>query len=224
MINTRPGSDTCWEQAIFPLHFNNKQSVKEDKIEIEFLVKEHVRLLKKEEGEYQKIPNEIFCSMNHKKSCQRVFPEKVEKILDFTTIPLESLNILKMEPKAQLTMFMSQNDLTKCKVDLITEIATNNGIELPRIDGISKLSTDETYDLVFLDPVLQSGRLDSKLLRQLDESKLSSKYFSPNKLTIWISLIESEELIKNYKMLPTNDLTMGFHMVKCLISQYIRNK
>ena len=101
---------------------------------------------------------------------------------------------------------------------MVTEIATNNGIELSRIDGISKLSSDESYDLVFLDPVLQSGRLDSKLLRQLDESKLSTKYFSPNKLTIWISLIESEELIKNYKMLPTNDLTMGFQMVNCSYS------
>ena len=217
MINTRPGSDTCWEQAVFPLHFD-KQCVREDKIEIEFLVKEHVRLLNREGGEYQKIPNEIFCSLNHKKSCQTVFPEKVEKILDFTTIPLQSLNILKMEPKAQLTMFMSQTDSTKCKVDLVTEIATNNGIDLSRIDGISKVSSDESYDLVFLDPVLQSGRLDSKLLRQLDESKLSTKYFSPNKLTIWISLIESEELIKNYKMLPTNDLTMGFQMVNCSYS------
>ena len=54
---------------------------------------------------------------------------------------MESLNILKQESNANLTMVMNQNETSKFKVDLVTEIATQNGIDLSKIDGISKVHT-----------------------------------------------------------------------------------
>ena len=77
---------------------------------------------------------------------------------------------------------------------------------------------------MIFDPVLNSGRLNSKVLRELEESNLKAKTFWPQKLTIWISLIESEELLKNHRMLSTKSQTMGFDMVIkfSLIFQYFR--
>ena len=143
--------------------------------------------------------------------------------MDFVPIPLNSLNILKENSTAELTMVMNQSpDDTKCKIDLVSEIASKNGIELTRIDGISRLPPNEKYDLVIFNPILYSGCLNSKILRELDESKLTGKYFSPQKVTIWISLIESEDLVKNYKMLPLNQ-TMEFKNIAQGMNTYAVN-
>ena len=197
-ISTEPKKDfCCWNQAIYPL----KKS-QESQVELEFSIKGHIELIKNEATSLR-MPNEMCKFLRYAKNSTDPYP-KVETILDFNDVPLKSLDMLRRQKATKLTMFMWTDD-AKAKVDLVTEIANQNNIDLSRIDGISLIQPpDDLYDLVAFDPVLPSGRLNSKVLQQLSNCTKPNVAFSPQKLTLWIALVESEELVKMHRM-PNND-------------------
>ena len=73
VLSTRPGSEICWDQAIFPINLTY-QSSNNYYIEVEFLVKGHVQVIQKEEN-FKKIPNEMINSLIPKKSIKNWYPK-----------------------------------------------------------------------------------------------------------------------------------------------------
>jgi hypothetical protein len=134
----------------------------------------------------------------------------IKKILDLTELPLESLAFLKVNPDAELTMFMWAED-AKAKVDLISECAEKNSIALSRIDGVSQLesgdsSSSSLYDLMTFEPVAASGRLNTRTLNLVHKNRHLAKLLSPCKVSLFVALVESEELMKCHKM--SNDMAV----------------
>ena len=190
-ISTRPDSKSCWEQALFHVdHFKTN----ENDIEIEFLIKGHVQIPSGNQNACLKVPSKMIQTLNQAQEISL----SAETILDLAEVPLRSLDILKNDPKAKLTMVMMNDESDKSKVDLVTEIANNNAINLENIDGISleSLNNTDRYDLLIFDPVSQCGRLKSHILGKLKTFGLNNfKMFSPQKLTLKIALIESHDLL-----------------------------
>ncbi len=215
VLSTKPlsnGNDKCcWEQAIFPLI---GQQAHKDQIELEFAIHEgHFRLCQSAPKGFQAFPAHFIEAFNLSSSTVQNFDFSVCKtVLDLSEIPVQSLHLLKENPEAKLTMFMWNNEDAKAKVDFVTLVASKSGIELGRIDGISSLETlkKDEYDVVIFDPVLPSGRLNSKALQKVSKVQCN---LSPIKLTLWIALIESPDLVAAHKM-PDNNAVFGLKIAE----------
>ena len=212
-VSSSPGIQSCWEQALFALPNQlENDSNPGDQIKVNLKLKGHFELTK--------VTNQKSISNGTSESKQTLVPQSFVKILnsntdwnycpsglgqeasilDLTSLPLMSLNLLKSRPDAKMTMFMWPRDEdAKAKLDLVSEVAELNNISLSRIDGLSQVDNGG-YDLAVLDPVSKSGRLDETALHLLEEIRPLVKTVSPEKVHLYVALIESEELAKRHRL------------------------
>ena len=133
---------------------------------------------------------------------QDMSTQNVKSILDLTDLPIQSLHWMKNDPHLELTMVLNNDDIcNKTKLDVVTELASQNGICLDQISGISSLALiqhDEPFDLIVLDPILPSGRLNSQTLLEISQNQKSSNFTTcPHQVTLWCALIGNVQLFVN---------------------------
>ena len=118
---------------------------------------------------------------------------------------------------------------TKTKLDLVTDLATQNGISLEQINGISSMRAlqqdddEQPFDLIVFDPILPNGRLNSTQLMEISQYRRFCRRHPgiltyPHKCTLWVALIESAELVRSHRV-----VSKDFDSMNSLSCQHLQN-
>ena len=230
--NPHQNEECCWDQAVFPL-VKPLILKTNDEIEVEFEVSGHLKLTSankkspignNSDNEIILIPSSWLKRVNHfKPFSEEMLSEfaEIKTIFDMTNIPMMSLQILKKFSEATLTMYVDHTDIKskediKGKIDFVTELALKNEIRHSRISGISQiLNEDEKYELLIFEPVNSSGRISDTSIKSLNKIRESyiPKVVLPKKLNLNVALIESEDLVRQNKLV-SNESVMNFKIAE----------
>ena len=214
--------DSCWNPAVFVLDAA-LQVEANDQIQSHFQLQSSFRLVSVQHNKAARIdnpkasyhlPTSMIQKINYfENQTTDETMKNVKTILDLTDLPLQSLNWMKNDSSLELTMYLNNvldddDDFsTKTKLDLVTDFATQNGISLEQINGISSiqaLQNDEPFDLIVFDPILPNGRLNSTQLMEISQYRRFCRrgiLANPHKCTLWVALIESEELVRSHRVM-----------------------
>jgi len=141
-------------------------------------------------------------------------------ILDLTSQPPAlALQVLKHKSTSKLTMYVKTSDTRASKqvLDWATSVSACNTISVTCIDCITELTNDLAYDLVVLNPVSQTGRLNSSILLEVERifkcssatSIRSSPLLLPFRLELWCVVISSKDLARR-SHLVSNEQVLDF--------------
>ena len=219
-ISTCPGSHLCWPQAVFALDSPIVMEDKNDFLDTHFQLKGSFELISvSKNGNCQNLqketnnlllPKSMIRKLNYEEFFVDLSVAKISSILDLTSVPIQSLIMMKNTPNLELTMFI-EGDISRPKIDVVTEIATLNQLPLDNINGMTSFHhiQAEQFDMINFDPLV-NGRLDSEALFHLKEYKKMhpNTLVNPSKLTLWTALIESEDLLNFHRVKA--DIEEGF--------------
>jgi len=250
-ISSEPGSGSCWEQVIFPVRQKNRKVYRNSKIELEFLVKKHIALQRLEishnlegNGFHDEhlgkiidtqfiLPNELVRMLNCKlwiEMTQWVAyylsrDMDCSSILDMTLQPpATALQVMKFKPNSCLTLSVNPTNTKSSKqiLDWVTTISTKNNMNVSSIDCITSLTSGSAYEVVLISPILQSGRMNTACMLEVDSIVNCMKRTSttssvarptslllPFRVEVWCVVISSMELAQK-SHLVNNDPVLGF--------------
>lgn len=247
-ISSEPGSGSCWEQVIFPVSRRKRKVHRDSLMELEFLVKKHlvlqsVQISHMVEGNgiqpvipldtQISLPREMVVMLNCKLWVEmtqwvsyylsRDMP--CSSILDLTLQPpATALQVLKFKPDSCLTMSVNTTNTRTSKqmLDWVTTMATRNRVNTSCIDCITSLSPGSEYEVVLISPVLQSGRMNTLCVLEMDSVvkcmtraatntsvPRPSSLLLPFLVEVWCVVISSKELAKQ-SHLVSNTPVLGF--------------
>ena len=252
-IKTGPQNpDSCWNPAVFVLDAPLQVEVN-DQIQTHFQLQSSFRLVSVKQHNQADIDNskasyhlptaiiQKFNYFENQVSAQTQTDElmkNIKTILDLTDLPLQSLLWMKNNSSLELTMLLNNvlddggDDTlsTKTKLDLVTDLATQNGISLEQINGISSMRAlqqdddEQPFDLIVFDPILPNGRLNSTQLMEISQYRRFCRRRNPgiltypHKCTLWVALIESAELVRSHRV-----VSKDFDSMNSLSCQHLQN-
>ena len=137
--------------------------------------------------------------------------------------PAVALQVMKFKPTTCLTISVDPTNTRSSKqvLDWVTTVAARNNVNSSSIDCISSLSPGSEYEVVLVSPVLQSGRMNTACILEL-ESVVNCMSSTPSptvdmplsrllpfRLEVWCVVISSRELAHRSHLI-NNDPVLGF--------------
>uniref|UniRef100_T1JEL8 Uncharacterized protein n=1 Tax=Strigamia maritima TaxID=126957 RepID=T1JEL8_STRMM len=182
-------SNTCWEQAVFPINSNPRVNDLPDTT----WNLNHNDILRLNDHYYWQLIFHVFnkCDLHE------------SNLLDLTTMPLTALNALKMNAKR----------VTICdKHELISHLARFNNLnEEKMMKSNHEDSATQKWDLVLMDLIEPSGILRQDILETVALLRYASKnaIFIPNQMLVQAVLVESASLLRMNRLVD-DDNVLGF--------------
>lgn len=230
-ILTSPQTNSCWEQAVFPIRqnliLNNNSSLK-----VKFFCQDILRLVKVQRSEDQhepvrnlflksawirKLNDETFCKLLEK-SVKESLEKGHRKFIDASSIPLGGILAAKLG--AEEVVF-TEDIAAKCILDFSEEFGVSfNCISFQTVTKLTE-QTKRFHTIIF-DPVDQNGMLKSGVFEDLALIRTLSltNEFSviPHHMCIVTTLIQSP-LICNYTKV-TSDQNVSDLNIAQFINKY----
>lgn len=237
MLSTYPGSDVCWEQAIFPirphhLHGLSQKLTEGSQIEVQLLCEKflkfgYVQINSKEcssiqEKEYMFLDSKIIQKLNddivNTAIIAAVYQELSEnsnlKIIDMTQFSWPALMVCKLgASKVVVTQLQLQDKI--CRIRNLSNIKREQ-IMFSSVEDLSEFSVC-CWDILIVDLIELNGLMKNQVLEDIALLKASCLKemctVIPYKLKSYVILIESPALLLQAKLID-NSRTLNFKIAE----------
>ncbi|XP_067126301.1 protein arginine N-methyltransferase 9-like isoform X2 [Centruroides vittatus] len=236
MLSTYPGSDVCWEQAVFPirphhLHGASQKVSVGTHVEVQLLCEKYLKFgyihLNQEETlsqekEYMFLDSKIIQKLNDDVAnsaiisaiYQSVSENKNLKLIDMTLFAWPALMICKLgASEAVITQLRLQEEI--CKIRNLSSIKKEQ-IKFSCVEDLSDFSTC-FWDMLIVDLIELNGLMKNQVLEDIALLKASclkeTCRIVPCKLKSYMMLIQSPALLLQAKLID-DSRTLNFKIAE----------